>query len=709
MNYYLLIYLIIICLSGCSFLKKSDKSHKIRSTSSINENSEKIQKQINWLTEEYSDHVIEWWLIYKTALDNDNKNSKSFCDSMNFLSQVNRFPLKNYARLHYYSHCQDGLSLDLSEFPKYLKKKASLAWLKKAQQNKHPIEIMKASYYLHQLSTDKNRKERYLTTALRLAKKHNDPQAQEWRQKFYKLFPRYIKNPSLSQMLKVANDFRRVRRFKSATFYYRKLLNTNGVSFKNKDQAFKWMVWIYKDQQKTKKYLKAATQWRNWLKKEIKKSSKVVLSYHNVSTYLARIQWTLGDPQLALKTLSQLEKELKNRISFFEIYRLKGFLFEELGDLKKSLSFFKKSVKEKPFDQDAKEKVWRKYAWTLYKSGKTKKAIAVLKDLLAETKNDYLRSRILFWLGRWYAQTNQQKEAQKIYKTLIKTDPLSYFGLLAHYETNTPISIHKKVKKANWKQYDPNEDYKIARWLISLEKYEDVRDFLNTKHHKYQKDLNKETKNWMGLFYYMAIAKFYLPFFQMVGNLPLMDRTFFFKSHADLLFPMMYQKEIEDASRLFNIEKELIYALIRQESAYNPKARSPSDAFGLMQIKPNTAKRMTQETGVPYKGTRSLYHPKTNIMLGTAFLKKQFKKWNFQFIVTLAVYNAGGRAVRRWLKQKNNTIKDPIMFIEEIPFEETRIYVMLLIRNFIFYKLLNHPERTIQFPNWILHIAENYT
>ena len=66
----------------------------------------------------------------------------------------------------------------------------------------------------------------------------------------------------------------------------------------------------------------------------------------------------------------------------------------------------------------------------------------------------------------------------------------------------------------------------------------------------------------------------------------------------------------------------------------------------------------------------------------------------------MAVYNAGRTPVLRWVKNIPQT--DLLFFIEEIPYEETRTYVRLLIRNFIFYKLLTSPKRKIMFPEWIL-------
>lgn len=652
-------------------------------------------KYENWISKELNDQESKWWLSYKKALAL-KKDSKLFCDRMHSLANT-PFPLKNYASLYHYSQCQPSNHIVITDFPKWMRKKVAKTWYQKSKILNDQKEIIESTYYLYQLLPDKNKKEQYLIRSLQIARQQKDPRVQKWQKQLYQLSPRYIKKPTLSQTLSVANDFRKQRQLKKAAVYYRRLLNTRGVSFHDKNKAFKWMRWIYKDRNNTKKYLIATYQWKRWLKREMNKHPQAIQSYHNISIMFARTQWTLGHPRKALRTLNQIKKELKNRFSLFEIYRLKGFILEEMGKINPAIYFFQRSLKEKTINTELKEKTWWQYGWVLYRAGKIKKSITTLTQLLEQTNNQYLQSRILFWLGRLWTATGNQKKSKQSYQRLIKTDPVSYYGLLAHYDTKKEIQI----KKTNIQQQIGNsKEYITARWLLSLGEHEDVYDFLQYKADEYRKD--KKQTDRTELFYYMALAKYYLPLFQMAGNLPLKERSAFFQSYAEILFPITYRKEVETAAQLFNIEKELIYALIRQESAYNPKARSPSDAFGLMQVRPLTAKYIAKQAGIRYRGTRDLYHPKKNILLGTAFLKKQFKHYDFQFIVTIAAYNAGGVAIRRWLKQR--PITDPLSFIEEIPFEETRIYVMLLIRNFVFYKLLTHPERKITFPHWILHI-----
>ena len=704
-NFYFLFIFLFLLLCGFSLFKKTDENRNLPKSfiqepvTFSTDKPEEIQKQLAFIAKKYSSQAIEWWILYKKALILKKEDPGIFCVNMHFLSKIQSFPLKDYARLHLYSRCKKEIRIDLSLFPEWLKTRATQEWYKKAETHKDETELMESSFHMYLFSKDSYLRERYLVTAIELAKKKKDSRLKKWRKELHVLSPRYIPHPSHSQKLAVANDLRQARQLTKAAFYYRQLLNSPRSSFHEKNESFKRMRWIYKMKKNEKKYLIATLQWKKWLKRTMKKDKRAFGAYHNISYLLARTQWTLNQSTKALKTLTQIEREIKGKFSLFQVYRMKALIFKEKNQLEKSIFFFEKALKEKYPDMETWDKTKWSYAWALKKAGQRKKSITVLNELLNTTESDYLPSRILFWIGKTYEDMDKQKEATTIYKQLIEKDSLSYYGFLAHYKLGIPIHIDKKRA---FPQKQNQAEYTIPQWLLSLDEIDSALEFLQHKSKQYQKDEDKKTDNWSILFHYMAKARSYFPLFQMVGRLPLEERREFFYSYADLMFPTIYIKEVEQATNRFKLEKEIVYALIRQESAWNPKARSPADAFGLMQIRPPVARQVAKQHRIPYKNIYDLYNPEKNILLGTAFLKRLFDRYDSQFIITVAVYNAGRTAVHHWLK--NMELTDPLSFIEEIPYEETRTYVRLLIRNFIFYKLLSSSKRKILFPEWLLHI-----
>ena len=130
--------------------------------------------------------------------------------------------------------------------------------------------------------------------------------------------------------------------------------------------------------------------------------------------------------------------------------------------------------------------------------------------------------------------------------------------------------------------------------------------------------------------------------------------------------------------RRYDLSLARTLAIIRAESAFDPYARSPANARGLMQIIPPTARFTARKHGVRLNRIKDLYKPKINIMIGTAYLSDLLNDFRGNFAMAAAAYNAGPHRARRWQRQRCG---DPRMWIDSIPITETRRYV----RRAIFY------------------------
>jgi soluble lytic murein transglycosylase len=136
------------------------------------------------------------------------------------------------------------------------------------------------------------------------------------------------------------------------------------------------------------------------------------------------------------------------------------------------------------------------------------------------------------------------------------------------------------------------------------------------------------------------------------------------------------------------VEPALALALMRQESNFETNAVSPAGARGLMQLMPATARAMARELGEPSLATR-LFEPLANMRLGTAYLAKRLEDFDRAVPLALAAYNAGAHRVRQWLNLHGDPRvgeTDPIDWIELIPFNETRNYVMRVIESQTIYQ-----------------------
>lgn len=143
-----------------------------------------------------------------------------------------------------------------------------------------------------------------------------------------------------------------------------------------------------------------------------------------------------------------------------------------------------------------------------------------------------------------------------------------------------------------------------------------------------------------------------------------------------LLFPTSYMLQVQK-----NIDEPALFmALTHQESWFNPKARSPANAYGLCQLLYSTARSMDSTITVD-----SLYVPQTSIRLGARFLVDMRERFAERKVVYLSAYNAGPGAAKRWTEYLPSS---DVLFVELIPYDETRNYVKRILRNEIVYQTL---------------------
>jgi soluble lytic murein transglycosylase len=146
----------------------------------------------------------------------------------------------------------------------------------------------------------------------------------------------------------------------------------------------------------------------------------------------------------------------------------------------------------------------------------------------------------------------------------------------------------------------------------------------------------------------------------------------------------------------------LTYAVMRQESNFDPDAVSPAHAVGLMQLLPETASAIAGTKHLAYEESR-LSLPALNIALGIHYLQDLRARYGDQIALTVAAYNGGEEAVSRWLTRAPGMDLD--VFVERIPFAETRAYVARVMGNFVRYEYLKKGEAGV--PNIALSLSSH--
>ena len=180
----------------------------------------------------------------------------------------------------------------------------------------------------------------------------------------------------------------------------------------------------------------------------------------------------------------------------------------------------------------------------------------------------------------------------------------------------------------------------------------------------------------------IIIAILLIIVFVLLGPLKIQDKI------LKIIYPLKYDNFIELYSEEYNIDKYLVYALIKAESNFNCEAISSKNARGLMQLMPNTAKDILKVNNIELTDEEleeKLLKPEFNINLGTRYLSILFEKYN-NTELALTAYNAGSGNVDNWLKQ--GILNADGSNIENVPYKETNNYVRKILRDYEIYKNL---------------------
>jgi soluble lytic murein transglycosylase len=156
----------------------------------------------------------------------------------------------------------------------------------------------------------------------------------------------------------------------------------------------------------------------------------------------------------------------------------------------------------------------------------------------------------------------------------------------------------------------------------------------------------------------------------------------------------------------FQLDRCIIYSIVRTESAFDEHDMSPAKAVGLMQVTPAAGRDTAKRFGVTYDWDRLVFDPVYNTQMGAAEVAALLKEYRGSYIMTFAGYNAGRGRVQQWVAQHGDP-RDPkvdtVDWVERIPFAETRNYVQRVMENLLVYRARFGASTAITEPN--LHPA----
>lgn len=262
------------------------------------------------------------------------------------------------------------------------------------------------------------------------------------------------------------------------------------------------------------------------------------------------------------------------------------------------------------------------------------------------------------------------KEDPTIIKEIKKENPLSYFSLL-HYGlcTLSDNDIERILSDSTFPSV-----FDTLKLLLDLNLIDDINERINRiKESRIILKLSKLLKENRNFYFSTYLARKYYNFLREKND------TCFDEEFLKILFPTPYKEIVILTSKKYNLEPALIYAVMRRESLFDSSAISPKGAKGLMQVMDETAKKI-------YKNNFNLYKIKDNIEIGVKYLSSLIDSFGLYY--GICAYNAGENLVKEWMK----IIPDKeISIFFDIPYRETRKYLLNVLSDYMVYKLL-YPD-----------------
>lgn len=371
--------------------------------------------------------------------------------------------------------------------------------------------------------------------------------------------------------------------------------------------------------------------------------------------------------------------------------------------------------------------------WIEYRAGNMAGARQFFRSLVEEGVRGGVGSgepRALYWAGRASERLGELGDAQRAYERVAGEYPVSYYAALAErrllaMETSDAAWPSTMVRPASLTSACPGpapgrgalpgtSDPQLlrARELIRLGLLAEARQALDGFNDRVvptgspEEDQFVATQLPRAADLEEAVAMneqlgrpreaFTLRQLQVEGYLPARSLTVLM-DHLRRSHPRKFAWLIEGQAQKQSLSPWLVYALTRTESRFRPDVVSPANAYGLMQLIPETAAELSRDLGMP-PPTRALLHtPENNVRLGTFLLRRLLRRFANEPVYALAGYNAGAAAVERWQRERGTGHVDE--FVEEIPFDETRLYVKKVLASYRIYVRLYASEASATAPS----------
>ena len=390
----------------------------------------------------------------------------------------------------------------------------------------------------------------------------------------------------------------------------------------------------------------------------------------------ARAQYRDGRQSVARGTLARIISEYADEPAAVRAAYLTADLDHDDENLTRAAANYRKAIDLAPTGEQAAIARMR-LGGIAYAAGRYDDALREFDAYRETHRTGRTRQQATYWSARALDRLGRQDEARARLLETLRLDPFSYYGGLAGEE------LGDDGWAARLEPSPPQNDRFAEQVERALSRVDLLREIGWDEAATFEMDrVRRHFAAFDGALYSLAEALNSRGFTTQGVNLgwDIYRREGAWNLRLlRIIYPFPFQNIVIAEARERDVDPFLAAALIRQESMFNPRARSPVGALGLMQVMPATGKTLARRLGVTRFRDELLTQPELNVHFGMAYLADQLSSYGDRLDAVLAAYNAGPTRVTRW--RQFPEYEDRLLFAERIPYDETRDYVRIVQNN----------------------------
>ena len=448
----------------------------------------------------------------------------------------------------------------------------------------------------------------------------------------------------------------------------------------------------------------------------LKRYSKAVANFNlitrnsrNEETADKAFFWTIqtlyrmGRKEEALNTFSLFQKTYPHSPFMDRALYLKAQIFEDRGETAQAVALYREMAEKFPQSSLRFPAIWQS-GWLWYQAKDFPGAVQAWDCLRSMSSNSFWAEKAFYWKGRALEELGKTPEAEENYQQILKSFPASYYSRLAAARGRffitgrgfaAPLQDQRlapffELKAQSEGPGNPHIEKgrvlaRLGLLAIAAEELEAAEEEGRLVE-QMRLEISRLYRE-VGEYHRSALlVRKNFSLRPLPAHPPENDRALYL-----LAYPLGNSSWLNRYAKERNLDPALLSAVILEESRFNPQALSRAGARGLMQIMPSTGKKIAQRLKVQPFADGLLFDSELNLRLGSWYLGNLLEEFKGQEALALAAYNAGPQVVREWMARNPSAREDE--FVENIPYPETRNYVIRVLGSAGVYRMLYSPPK----------------